>query len=369
MTIKFVDLHAQYVELKSEIDEAIASVIEESQFIRGPYVENFEEEFKNFVGSNYCVSCANGTDAIYIALKALGVKQGDEVIVPAHTWFSTSEAVGQCGAIPVFCDTTLDTYLIDPRKIGGLVTARTVGIIPVHLYGQPADMSAIMKIARKYNLWVVEDCAQAHGALVDGVSVGNFGIFGTYSFYPGKNLGAMGDAGALVTNDEAYAIKAAKFSRHGGLIKGRHEVEGINSRLDGMQAAILNCKLKRLKEWNARRTKAAEIYDNLLTGLPLELPKRVDYGSSVWHLYVIKLKSKQERDGLKSFLASRDIPSAINYPVALPFVPAYQSRNHSASEFPCAHHNQDRILSIPMHPHMGCEDISEVAESIRAYFV
>lgn len=368
MSIKFVDLYAQYLELKREIDEAISAVIERSQFIRGPQVEEFEETFKDFVGSDYCVSCANGTDAIYIALKALGVNYGDEVIIPAHTWFSTSEAVGQCGAVPVFCDTTLDTYLIDPLKIESLVTNRTVGIVPVHLYGQPADMSAIIRVAKKYDLWVVEDCAQAHGASIDGVSVGNFGVFGTYSFYPGKNLGAMGDAGAIVTNDEAYAEKAAKFSRHGGLIKGVHEVEGINSRLDGVQAAILNVKLRKLADWNARRIKVAEIYDNLLTGLPLELPKRVDYGTSVWHLYVVKLKSKRERDGLKSFLSDQNIPSAINYPIALPFLPAYATRNHSPSEFPCAYFNQDRILSIPMHPHMEFEDVLEVVNSIRAYF-
>jgi dTDP-4-amino-4,6-dideoxygalactose transaminase len=246
MPVPFADLQLQYQTIKSEIDGAIASVIRDNAFIRGSYVDAFEREFAAAVEVRHCVSCANGTDALYLAMAALKVKPGDEVITTAHSWISTSAMITHAGATVVFCDTDGATFTIDPTAIEAAITPRTVGIIPVHLYGQPADMDAIMAIANKHNLWVVEDCAQAHLARYKGQQVGTFGAAATYSFYPGKNLGAMGDAGAVVTNDDALAEHMTMLARHGGLVKHQHHIEGINSRLDGMQAAILSAKLPHL---------------------------------------------------------------------------------------------------------------------------
>src|SRR5947199_3842687 len=240
MKIPFVDLHAQYVTIKQEIDRAIADVIARSAYIRGPHVDAFDEAGARTLGVKRCVSCANGTDAIYIALRGLGLKRGDEVITSAHSWISTSETITQAGGRVVFCDTDEETFTIDPADIERKITPATVGIIPVHLYGQPADMGAIMAIVRKHNLWVIEDCAQAHLASYKGQLIGTFGNVATFSFYPGKNLGAYGDAGCVVTNDDRLADWMTTFARHGG--KGDHIMERINSRMDGRQAANQNHK-------------------------------------------------------------------------------------------------------------------------------
>ncbi|MDB5583168.1 MAG: erythromycin biosynthesis sensory transduction protein eryC1, partial [Bradyrhizobium sp.] len=243
MPVPYADLQLQYQTIKSEIDGAIAAVIRDNAFIRGPYVDAFEREFAAVAEVEHCVSCANGTDALYLAMAALKVAPGEEVITTAHSWISTSAMITHAGASVVFADTDDTTFTIDPAAIEAAITPRTVGIIPVHLYGQPADMDAIMAIARKHKLWVIEDCAQAHLARYKGQQIGTFGHAATYSFYPGKNLGAMGDAGAVVTNDSALAEHMTMLARHGGLIKHQHHIEGINSRLDGMQAAILSAKL------------------------------------------------------------------------------------------------------------------------------
>src|SRR5580698_4445734 len=261
MAVPYADLHLQYQSIKSEIDGAVAAVIRDSAFIRGPYVDAFEREFAAAVDARHCISCANGTDALYIAMAALKVKPGDEVITTAHSWISTSAMITHAGATPVFCDTDAQTFTIDPAAIESAITPRTVGIIPVHLYGQPADMDAIIAIACRHKLWVIEDCAQAHLARYKGRQVGTFGVAATYSFYPGKNLGAMGDAGAITTNDAALAEHMTMLARHGGLIKHQHHIEGINSRLDGMQAAILSAKLPHLPDWTKARQDAAGIYD------------------------------------------------------------------------------------------------------------
>ena len=244
--VPFADLYAQYLCIKPGIDAAIAQVIKRSAFIRGPFLDAFEKDFAKLMGVPHCVSCANGTDALYISMRALGLKPGDEVVTTAHSWIATSETITQAGGQVVFCDTDRDTFTIDPAQIEAKITPRTVGIIPVHLYGQPADMGAIMAIAKKRRLWVLEDCAQAHLARFDGKTVGTFGNAAAFSFYPGKNLGAMGDAGAIVTSSGPLAEHAAMFARHGGLVKGDHRIEGINSRLDGLQAAILSVTLKHL---------------------------------------------------------------------------------------------------------------------------
>jgi len=362
--IPFVDLHAQYLTIKDEIDQAIADVIEQSAYVRGPHVELFEENWARTAQRRHCVSCANGTDALYIAMRALGVKPGDEVITTAHSWISTSETITQAGGRVTFVDTTADSFTIDPALIEARITPRTVGIIPVHLYGQPADMDAIMAIARKHKLWVIEDCAQSHLATYNGKLAGTFGEFATYSFYPGKNLGAFGDAGALVTDDDQLAEWTANFARHGG--KGEHVMEGTNSRLDGLQAAILNAKLPHLAAWTKARQKVAAKYDHSLAGVgdlitPAVLPGR----SHSYHLYVIRT---ERRDALKKHLADAGVPTVLNYPKALPFYPAYAYLKHRPEDFPVAHANQSRILSLPIFPEMTDEMIEHVVGSIVGFF-
>ena len=283
MKIPFVDLHAQYLSIKTEIDAAIAGVIAESSFIRGHQVDQFEQEFASVVGVKNCVSCANGTDALYIAMRGLGVKPGDEIITTAHSWISTSETITQAGGKVVFCDTDVETFTIDPKRIEAAITPRTVGIIPVHLYGQPAAMDPIMAIAAKHKLWVIEDCAQAHLAEFKGRQVGTWGNAATFSFYPGKNLGAMGDAGCLVTGDDQLAAWCAMYARHGG--KGDHQIEGINSRLDGLQAAILSVKLPHLRKWTEERRRVASLYNKALADVPqVETPQIAEGRTHVYHL-------------------------------------------------------------------------------------
>ena len=363
--IPFVDLHAQYLSIKDEIDYVIKDVIEKSLFVRGPYVDKFEQMFAEMMQRKYCVSCANGTDSLYIAMIALGVKPGDEVIAPAHSWISTTETITQAGAKVIFCDTDKDTFTIDPKSIEEKITPNTVGIIPVHLYGQAADMDAIMEIAQKHNLWVLEDCAQAHLARYKGQLVGTFGDVASFSFYPGKNLGAMGDGGALVTNDGALAEKMAMFARHGGLKKGDHKIEGINSRLDGIQAAVLTVKLPYLIGWTKLRQNKSEKYSDLLTNLDeVETPYVADGREHVWHLYVIKCKKRNE---LANYLSSFGIQTSINYPIALPFLPAYRYLNHSEHQFPNAYSNQSKIISLPIYPELNNEKIEWIVDKIKLF--
>lgn len=363
--VPFADLHAQYLTIKNDIDTAIADVIRTSAFIRGPHVQKFERDFAAAVDAEHCVSCANGTDSLYIAMHGLGVKPGDEVIAPAHSWISTTETITQAGGKVVFCDTDRDTFTIDPAQIEARITPRTVGIIPVHLYGQPADMEAIMAIARKHKLWVIEDCAQSHLARQNGRLAGTFGDAASYSFYPGKNLGAMGDAGAVVTSDAALAERMAMFARHGGLVKGDHQIEGINSRLDGLQAAILSVKLPRLAAWTARRKAVAAEYDRLFHGhSAVKTPKVAPGREHVYHLYVIQ---HERRDALARYLSERGIQTVVNYPVALPFLPAYRRFGHSPEQFPNAFHHQSRILSLPIFPEMVSAQIEAVVDAVRSF--
>ena len=364
MKIPFVDLHAQYLSIKDEIDEAIAKVIAESAYIRGRQVDAFEQAWAKTLGVQRCVSCANGTDAIYMALRALGLRHGDEVITSAHSWISTSETITQAGGRVVFCDTDEDTFTIDPLDIEKKITPATVGIIPVHLYGQPADMEVIMAIAKKHNLWVIEDCAQAHLARYHGELVGTFGNVATFSFYPGKNLGAYGDAGCVVTNDDRLAQWMATFARHGG--KGDHVMEGINSRMDGLQAAILNAKLPYLPAWTAARRDVAARYDALLGDVgDVITPKAVRGRDHVYHLYVVRTEN---RDALRKHLSEAGISTVLNYPKALPFYPAYSYLGHVPRDFPVACFNQSRILSLPIYPEMGAEMIDYVVKCIDGFF-
>src|ERR1700709_1147476 len=365
MPVPYADLQLQYQSIKPEIDAAIAAVIGDSAFIRGPHVDAFEKAFAEAGDAPHCVSCANGTDALYVAMAALGVKPGDEVITTAHSWISTSAMITHAGANVVFADTDDSTFTIDPAAMGNAITPRTVGIIPVHLYGQPADMDAIMAIARRHKLWVIEDCAQAHLARFKGQQVGTFGAAATYSFYPGKNLGAMGDAGAVVTNDGALAQHMTMLARHGGLTKHQHHIEGINSRLDGLQAAILSAKLPYLPQWTRARQDAAGVYDAGLNQIedvvvPAVAPER----SHVYHLYTIQ---HPRRDALAAHLNANGVQTAINYPVALPFVPANSRLKHRPEQFPNAHRQQGRILSLPMFAEITAEQQRTVIDLIRAF--
>lgn len=365
IAVPFADLHAQHLSLQPALDAAMAEVIRTSAFIRGPFVDRFEAEFAEMLGVPHCVSCANGTDSLYIAMHALGVKTGDEIIAPAHSWISTTETITQAGGTVVFCDTDADTFTIDPAQIEARITPRTVGIVPVHLYGQPCDMDVIMAVAARYDLWVLEDCAQAHLARYKGRIVGTFGTAASFSFYPGKNLGAMGDAGAAVTADAALAERMAMFARHGGLKKGDHRIEGINSRLDGLQAAVLSVKLPHLAAWTRRRQEIAAEYDRRFKDIPgVTVPLVAPGREHVYHLYVIR---HEARDALAAHLASRGIQTAVNYPLALPFVPAYARLGHVAADFPNAHRHQSRILSLPMFPEISMAQIGAVVDAVRSF--
>lgn len=366
MNIAFVDLKAQYDSIRSEIDAAIAAVISRSAFIRGPFVDQFEKEYASLLEVSHCISCANGTDALYIAMRGLGLELGDEVITTAHSWISTSETITQAGGRVVFVDTDEETFTIDPGLIEERITPRTKGIVAVHLYGQPADIDPIMTIAAKRGLWVIEDCAQAHFARYKGRYVGTFGKAATFSFYPGKNLGAMGDAGCIVTDDENLARHMTMFARHGGLKKGDHEIEGINSRLDGLQAAILSVKLKHISKWTEARQRIAREYDRLLAGVgDIRTPKVAPGREHVYHLYVIRT---ERRDELRAFLKQSGVETVLNYPVALPFLKAYAYLGHAPEQFPVAHANQARILSLPIFPEMTDEMVHSVVDRIRVFF-
>ena len=365
MPVPFADLQLQYQTIKGEIDGAIAAVIHDNAFIRGSYVDAFEREFAGAADVKHCVSCANGTDALYLAMAALKVRPGDEVITTAHSWISTAAMITHAGATVVFCDTDGSTFTIDPSAIEAAITPRTVGIIPVHLYGQPADMDAIMAIAGKHKLWVVEDCAQAHLARYKGQPIGTFGAIATYSFYPGKNLGAMGDAGAVVTNDAGLAEHMTMLARHGGLVKHQHHIEGINSRLDGMQAAILSAKLPHLSGWTKARQEAAKVYDKGLNQIEdVVVPEVAPERRHVYHLYTIR---HPRRDALAAHLNAKGVQTAINYPTALPFLAAYGRLKHRPEQFPNAFRDQGQILSLPMFAEITRQQLEEVIELVRRF--
>ena len=365
MNVPFVDLKSQYSALKSEIDPAIQAVINETAFIGGKYVEAFEKAYAEKYGVKHCVSCANGTDAIYITLKALGIGPGDEVITVANSWISTSETITQAGAKPVFVD--IDEYFhIDPAQIEAKITGKTKAVIPVHIFGQPVDIKAVKAICDKHHLHLIEDCAQSHFAMVQGQKAGTFGIAGTFSFYPGKNLGAYGDAGAIVTNDDELARNARLYANHGSLQKHIHEVEGINSRLDSIQAVVLSAKLKHIDDWNKARNAHALQYNSLLAGLDgVKCPKLRPDTFHIFHLYVIRTR---RRDDLAAFLKTKGVFTGIHYPTALPFMPAYRYLKHKPSDFPVAYECQDQILSLPMYPELSEEQVAYVADSIKEFF-
>ena len=365
MHVPFVDLHAQYLAHKQEFDHALAQVIAKAAFVRGEFVQEFEQAYARAYGVQHCISCANGTDAIYIVLRMLGIGPGDEVITTAASWISTSEAIGQTGAKPVFVDVD-DFYLLDPAKVAAAVTSRTKAIIPVHLYGQAADMTAVCAIARRHGLKVIEDCAQAHFSEWGGQRVGTFGDAATFSFFPGKNLGAWGDAGAIVTNDPDLAARFRMFANHGALVKHQHEMEGINSRLDGLQAALLSAKLPHVPQWTAVRQRLAGEYDARLEGVgDLVLPRVQGEATHVYHLYVVRTS---HRDALRDYLGSRGVETAVHYPTALPLMKAYEHLGHTAADFPAASRNQGQILSLPIFPELSLDALEYTVSCMREFF-
>ena len=363
MKIPFVNLKAQYKSIKNEIDKAIMDVIDDSAFIKGKYVNNFEEEFSNAYGIKHVVGCGNGTDAIYISLKAMGINEGDEVITTAHSWISTSETISQTGAKPIFVDIEPDHYNIDTEKIKEKINERTKAIIPVHIYGHPCNMKKIMDIASIYNLRVIEDCAQAHFAQWNNKNVGTFGDVGTFSFFPGKNLGAYGDAGCIITDNDDLAEKCRMFSNHGSLAKHNHKFEGINSRLDGIQAAILSVKLKYISKWTDLRISNAEYYSsNLASKSDIKIPIVHKNAKHVFHLYVIAVENRNE---VKKNLENNSISTGIHYPVPLPLLEAYKYLKHKPQEFPNINHLQSRILSLPLFPELTELQIDYILSKIN----
>lgn len=364
--VPFVDLRAQYHNLKAEMDSAILNVLENSAFIGGQIVMDFEDAFAKLYGVKHCISVANGTDSLFIIMKMLGIGPGDEVITVANSWISSSETISLTGAKPVFVDINPDFYSIDETKIEAAITSRTKCIIPVHLMGQVCDMATIMEIADLHGIPVLEDCAQSHFSEFKGRRAGTIGIAGSFSFYPGKNLGAYGDAGCIITDDDELAEKCRIFARHGAKIKHQHLIEGINSRLDGLQAAVLQVKLPHILNWTDRRIQIAALYSELLEGIGDVVTPKVRPGSKhTYHLYVIRT---ERRDELMNYLEENGIGTAIHYPVALPNMVAYEYLGHSREDYPVASSYESRILSLPIFPEMTDEQVRVVVDKIRSFY-
>lgn len=363
--IKFLDLVGQYRSIKTEIDAAVSAVISEAAFVGGPYVQKFESEFARFVGANQCVGVGNGTDALEIAIEALALPPASEILVPANSFIASSEAVTRQGHRVVFVDCDPDTYVLSIEDVARRITPRTKAVIAVHLYGHPCDMDALLELAKKFGLKIIEDCAQAHGAKYKGRPVGSIGDVAAFSFYPGKNLGAYGDGGAITTNCEVLADRCRKIANHGRLQKYNHSFEGRNSRLDGLQAAVLSVKLKHLPEWTRKRIAAAEYYDGKLKHLHrIKLPKREIWAEQVYHLYVVQVS---DRDLLRNHLAKAGIQTGIHYPTALPKLDAYRYLNQFSEEL-FANKADDLLLSLPIGEHLTEQDLFEVVDAISKYY-
>ncbi len=366
MTVPFVDLKSQYQSIKSEVDAAIAAVINDTAFIGGPAVTEFEEGFARYCGVAHAVGMANGTDALFLALRTLGVGPGDEVITAANSFIATSEAIKMAGAQVVFVDMDPVTYAIDVSQIEAKITAKTKAIIPVHLYGQPADMDPIQALAKKHELFIIGDAAQAHGAIYKGTPIAKLADITCYSFYPGKNLGAYGDAGALVTDNAAWASAARMLANHGRTKKYDHDWEGVNSRLDGLQAAVLNVKLRHIENWTERRRANAALYNEALKESGVVTPRELADVRAVYHLYIVRVPNGR-REALAEHLKANGIQTGIHYPIALPYLNAYRYLGHSKSEFPQALKASSEILSLPMFPELTSDQVAYTATCIREF--
>lgn len=363
MKVPFLDLKGPHHELKSDIEAAFKRVLNSGWYILGREVDTFEEEFAKYCDVSHCIGVGNGLDAIHLLLSAYDFGHGDEVIVPSNTFIATWLAVTRCGATPIPVEPSPNSFNIDPLAIESAITPRTVAIIPVHLYGQPADMDAINLIAEKHGLVVIEDAAQAQGALYHSRSVCSLGHAAATSFYPGKNLGALGDGGAVLTNDKAVADKVRQLRNYGSKVKYQHDLLGYNSRLDELQAAILAVKLPRLNEWNSRRVKIANYYTENLKNSEIQVPYVPSWAAPVWHLYVIRTES---RDELQRFLKENGVETMIHYPVPPHKQQCYSSYNDQY--FPVAEQLSQQVLSLPISPSMQLSDADVVIETIRRYF-
>ena len=366
MYIPFVDLKAQYKSIQENIDKAVSDVIADTAFIGGKYVKSFEQDFADLYGVKHVISCANGTDSLYIIMKMLGIGQGDQVITVANSWISSSETISQTGARPVFVDVHPDYYSIDENLVEAAITKSTKALIVVHLQGQMCEMRTIKSICDKHKIYLIEDCAQSHFSEYDGVRAGLTGIAASFSFYPGKNLGAYGDAGCMITNSDDLAEKCRMYANHGALKKHQHQMEGINSRLDGLQAAILSAKLPHVLDWTERRISNAAFYNECLKDIKeIQLPVVRPCSKHSFHLYVIRAK---ERDLLINWLREKNIETFIHYPSALPNLPAYKYLGYSPDDFPIATRLQGEILSLPLYPELREEMIEFVAASIKSFY-
>jgi dTDP-4-amino-4,6-dideoxygalactose transaminase len=371
--IKMVDLHTQYLHIKNEIDEAIQQVLTSTAFIQGPQVAEFSKALATYTGGKFVVPCANGTDALQIAMMALGFKPGDEVILPVHTYVATAEVVALLGLTPVFIDVDDATFTIDIHQLEEKITKKTVAIVPVHLYGQCANMESILTLAEKYSLSIIEDAAQSLSAdyiFKNGTKkkAGTLGTIGITSFFPSKNLGCFGDGGALFTNDEMLAEKIKMIANHGQKIKYQHDVIGVNSRLDTLQAAILKVKLKYLDEYTAKRKAVASYYDNALADIPqLDIPFKSPYSTHVFNQYTLKIKNGS-RDVFKKYLAEEGIPTMIYYPIPLHLQKAFRRPGFDEGSFPVTENLSKVVISLPIHTEMPVEQIEFICSKIKHYF-
>lgn len=363
--IPLVDLHAQYETIKPEIDAAIQRTIDNTAFILGPEAKKFEEHFAEFCNVKHAIGLDSGTAALHLALIALNVGAGDEVITTPHTFVATAEPISLLGARPVFVDIDPQTYNMDPNRLEAAITSRTKAIIPVHLYGQPVEMDPVLEIARRHALPVIEDAAQAHGSEYRGRRIGSMGEMACFSFYPGKNLGAYGDAGALVTNDDDLAQKIRMLRDHGRTTKYEHEMSGFGYRLDGIQGAILDVKLKHLPAWNAQRRAHADYYTELLSNLDVVTPYEPAHIRSVYHLYVIRT---HKRDELMQHLKEQNIEAGIHYPVPLHLQPVYKNLGYQQGDFPETEQAARDILSLPMYPELSHAQMERVVETIHDFY-
>ena len=368
MMIPLADLKAQYNSMKPEIDNAIQGVLNSTSFIMGEELERFEEKFALFCNTKYAIGVANGSDALILSLRACGIGKGDEVITVPHTFIATAEAISNVGGKIIFVDIDSKTYTIDVSKIEEKISNKTKAIIPVHLYGQPADMDPIIKLAKKFNLKIIEDAAQAHGAEYKDKKVGSMGDVACFSFYPGKNLGAYGDAGMITTNSEEIAKKVKLLRNHGRITKKyEHEIEGYSSRLDNLQAAILRVKLKYLNKWNDLRRRNAKKYNELLSNIGgINTPYEADYAKHVYHLYVVRT---EERDKLREELKSNGVTTGIHYPIPLHLQPAYNYLGYKRGDFPITEECSKEILSLPMFAELGDRHIEEIVKLIKNYYI
>jgi UDP-2-acetamido-2-deoxy-ribo-hexuluronate aminotransferase len=372
-TIQMVDFRSQYDQIKAEVDAAIQEVIDTTAFINGPQVKAFGNALAEYSGAKHVITCANGTDALQVAMMALDFKPGDEVIVPAFTYVATVEVIAILGLKPVFIDVVADTYELDISQLEDKISSRTVGIVPVHLYGQCSNMELILDFAKKHNLKVIEDTAQAIGAIYtfsDGrkAQAGTIGDIGTTSFFPSKNLGCYGDGGAIFTNDDELAKKLQMIANHGQAKKYHHETIGVNSRLDTLQAAILNVKLKHLDRYSASRNEVADQYDAAFKNHPnIKTPKRAINSTHVFHQYTIQVEGIS-RDELKDYLSEKGVPSMVYYPISLHQQVAYQGYGYKAGDFPVSELLCTKVLSLPIHTEMKSEDQAYIIESIKSFF-